>query len=208
MSYEDKVKHGVPSTIDEWVAYGKTRTNAPTANPHKRGPFGEYPLWQDDVECILRVIRKEEPVEGILQTRDEFTLTLRIRVPPTTAYLMHYWQSPTIIIDQYTRDPQDQHSPEWLKTVQTECRFWQSRTLMLEIIRYFAENVPHNARVSKRAKSWCNAMSTPVSNLLVWDVRPWRYFDPISLRNTRRHKPRASDLPAEESHNLRKYLNK
>lgn len=62
MSYEDKVKHGIPSTIDEWIAYGKTRTNAPTANPHKRGPFGEYPLWQDDVECILRVIRKEVSV--------------------------------------------------------------------------------------------------------------------------------------------------
>lgn len=67
MSYEDKVayrkEHGFPSTIDEWIVYGKARTEAPTANPHKRGPFGEYPLWQDNVECILNVVCKEVSIQ-------------------------------------------------------------------------------------------------------------------------------------------------
>lgn len=62
MTYDEKVayrvKHGIPSTIDEWIAAGKMRTEAPTANPFKRGSFGDYPLWQDDVECILNVIRE------------------------------------------------------------------------------------------------------------------------------------------------------
>jgi hypothetical protein len=63
LTYDEKVayraKHGVPGTIDKWIANGKTRTKAPTADPHKCGPSFKNPLWQDDVECILNVIRKE-----------------------------------------------------------------------------------------------------------------------------------------------------
>jgi len=63
MTYDEKVayraKHSVPSTIDRWIADGKTCTKAPTADPHRRGPSLKYLLWQDDVECILNVIRKE-----------------------------------------------------------------------------------------------------------------------------------------------------
>ena len=63
MTYEEKVayhaKHGVPSTIDKWIADGKTCNKVPTADPQKRGPSLKYLLWRDDVECILNVIRKE-----------------------------------------------------------------------------------------------------------------------------------------------------
>ena len=63
MTYYEKVAyratHGVPGTIDEWIADGKTCTKAPTTDPHKRGPTLKYLLWQDDVECILNVICKE-----------------------------------------------------------------------------------------------------------------------------------------------------
>jgi hypothetical protein len=90
-------------------------------------------------------------------------LTLRVRVPPTTGFLMYYWHSPTVVIDQYTGDSPHELSPEWLKTVQKECRFWQSRTLMLEMMLYFARNIPHNSRVLTRVSSWCSAMS--VSNI-------------------------------------------
>ena len=76
---------------------------------------------------------------------------------------MYYWHSPTVVIDQYTQDSRDKLSPEWLEIVQTECRFWQSRTLMLEMMLYFVRNIPHNSRVSTRVTSWCRAMS--VSNL-------------------------------------------
>ena len=77
---------------------------------------------------------------------------------------MFYWHSPTVVIDQYTGDSRDKLSPEWLETVQTERRFWQSRTLMLEMMRYFVRNIPHNSRVSTRVRSWCSAMS--VSKIL------------------------------------------
>ncbi|KAF9476932.1 hypothetical protein BDN70DRAFT_896939 [Pholiota conissans] len=174
MSYDDKAayrkKCGFPRTIDEWIDNEKTRTNAPTANPHKRGPYLDYPLWQDDVECILNVIHKENS--------SEFTLMLRVRVPPTTNYLMHYWQSPGVVIDKYEGDLRDKHAPDWLKTVQTERRFWQCRTLMLEMMLYFVRNIPHNSRVSRRVSSWCGAMS-----------------------------PRASDLSTKESQKLRRTLN-
>jgi hypothetical protein len=63
MTYDERVvyraKHGVPSTIDQWIAEGKICTKAPTADPQKRGPSLKYLLWQDDVECVLNVICKE-----------------------------------------------------------------------------------------------------------------------------------------------------
>lgn len=66
MSYNEKaayrVEHGIPSTIDEWIADGKMRTAAPTTNPHRRGPTGKYPLWQDTVECILNIIHQKASI--------------------------------------------------------------------------------------------------------------------------------------------------
>ena len=182
MTYDEKVtyrtEHRVPNTIDEWIANGKMHTKAPIPDPYKRGPSVKHLLLQDDVECILNVIFKEVGktrlgvanliicqgvVEGDIQHPDEFTLTLCVRIPPTTCFLMYYWQSPTVVIDQYTADSRDKLSPEWLVTVQTERRFWQSRTLMLEMMLYFTRNIPQNPRVSKRVNSWCSAMS--VSNI-------------------------------------------
>ena len=90
---------------------------------------------------------------------------------------MHYWHSPTVVIDQYMGDSHNQLSPQWLNTVRTECKFWQSRTLMLEMMLYFVRNIPHNSRVSTRVTSWCSAMS--VSNLL-WAGR-------VTLTSIRRY---------------------
>jgi hypothetical protein len=63
MTYDEKVvyraKHCIPGTIDKWIADEKMHTKAPTSDPHNRGPSLKYLLWQDDVECILIVIRKE-----------------------------------------------------------------------------------------------------------------------------------------------------
>ena len=123
---------------------------------------------------VANLIIRQGLVEGV---PDEFTLTLHVRVPPTTGFLMHYWQSPTVVIDQYTGDSHNRLSPQWLKTVQTECKFWQSRTLMLEMMLYFVRSIPHNSRVSTRVRSWCSAMS--VSNLL-WAGR-------VTLTSIRRY---------------------
>lgn len=87
---------------------------------------------------------------------------LHLRVPPTTVVLMHYWLSPNVVIDQYEGDPHDELSPQWLETVQTECRFWQSRTIMLSMMLHFAATIPHNARVSRRVAEWCSAMMVSV----------------------------------------------
>jgi len=133
--------------------------------------------------------------------------------------LLMYWQSPTVVIDQYMADSHDKRSLEWLETVQTERRFRQSHTLMWEMILYFARNIPQNSRVLKRVNSWCSAMS--VSHIF-WAIIVCTYetFEgdcsllldtghrhPILTRNMRRHKPRPSDLSSEESQQLRKTLN-
>jgi len=112
---------------------------------------------------VANLIISQGLVEHDLQGPNKFTLTLRVSVPPTTGFLMYYWHSPTVVIDQYSGDYRDELSPEWLETVQTECRFWQNRTLMLEMMLYFVRNIPHNSGVSRRVTSWCGAMS--VSNI-------------------------------------------
>jgi len=112
---------------------------------------------------MLPILFCQGLVEGDLQDRNKFTLTLRVCIPPTTGFLMYYWHSPTVVIDQYLGDYQDELSPEWLQTVQTERRFWQNRTLMLEMMLYFVRNIPHNSGVSTGVTSWCGAMS--VSNI-------------------------------------------
>ena len=122
--------------------------------------------WVFDKIClgVANPIIRQGHVESDIQDPDKFTLTLCVRVPPTTSFLMYYWQSPTLVIDQYTGVAHDKLSPEWLKTVQTECQFWQSHTLMLEMMLYFVQKIPHNSKVSTRVRSWCSAMS--VSNIL------------------------------------------
>ncbi|KAF9476933.1 hypothetical protein BDN70DRAFT_934638 [Pholiota conissans] len=93
-----RVEHSSLSIIDEWIAEGKMHTEAPTANPHNRGLTGEYPLYQDNVECILNIRCKKGLSEG---NPDEFTLILHARVPPTTGFLMYHRHSLTVVIDQY-----------------------------------------------------------------------------------------------------------
>lgn len=136
---------------------------------------------------------------------------------------MHYWHSPTIVIDEYIGDPHGELSPEWLETVQPECRFWQSRTVMLEMMLYFVQTIPHNSSVLKRVADWCSAMTVnkshslnlktnltkyskvPASTLSYLHLKPCSNLG--SPRNTRLHKPRVSDLSDEESQKLRKALN-
>ena len=117
--------------------------------------------WVFDETClsIVELTTRQGLVKGGLQDHDEFTLTLRLCVPPTTSFLMYYWQSPTVVIDQYTGEISDKFSPGWLETSQKERRFWQSRTLMLEMMLNFVRYIPLNSKVSTRVRSWCRAMS-------------------------------------------------
>lgn len=116
---------------------------------------------------------------------------------------MHYWQSPTVIIDRYTGELHNQLHPEWLRTVQTECRFWQNRTLMLDMMGYFASNIADNFSVSRRALSWCSAMSVsiilfdqgycqlirklkiPLTDFLPWaqQEKVWRQMIDVEVRD-------------------------
>ncbi|KAF8914284.1 hypothetical protein CPB84DRAFT_1841011 [Gymnopilus junonius] len=190
MTYDQKVKyrarHGIPGTIDQWIELAKTHILAPTGylDGHNHGPSLEYLLWQDDVECILKVIHKEGALEEPFQDPDEFTLMLRLCVPPTSGFLMFYWHSPIVVIDKYTGE---------LRT--------HSHLIGFKPCRPSA-----NERVMSRVTSWCKAMSIPVTGLSTF-IRPQLYFDPISPRNTHRHKPQGSNLSPEEAQKLKEAFN-
>ncbi|KIJ95725.1 hypothetical protein K443DRAFT_682801 [Laccaria amethystina LaAM-08-1] len=70
---------------------------------------------------------------------------------------------------------------------------------MLEMMLYFARNIPQNSRASKRVNS--RHLKTTASSLLL----DTGHRLPILTRNTRRHKPRASDLSSKESQQCNTY---
>lgn len=182
MSHDEKVayrvENDIPNTVDKWIEEEKIHTEKPTAKPYDRNAPSAYASLQDNVECILNVTREVvsvpncrvlqcvidfQPQLGLdgleIRTSIIFTLTLQVCIPPTTGFLMHYWHSPAVIIDQYTEDNLDNLSPNWLETVRTNRRFWQNRILMLEMMLYFVRNIPQNSRLLRQVTAWCNAMS-------------------------------------------------
>ena len=97
----------------------------------------------------------------------KFKLTLCLRVPPSSGFLVYYRHSPIVVIDEYTGEEDDAHAPEWLQAHRLELKFWQQRSLMLDLMLYFVADLPENARLSSKVETWCKAIS--VSNLHVLD---------------------------------------
>ena len=48
---------------------------------------------------VANLIIHQELVKGDIHNAEEFMLTLCVHVPLTTGFLMHYWHSPTVVID-------------------------------------------------------------------------------------------------------------
>jgi hypothetical protein len=68
-----------------------------------------------------------------------------------------------VVIDEYTGEEDDAHAPEWLRAHRLERKFWQQRSLMLDLMLYFVADLPENARLFSKVETWCKAIS--VSNL-------------------------------------------
>ena len=151
----------------------------------------------------------------------EFKLTLCLHVPPSAGFLVYYRHSPVVVIDEYTGE-EEAHAPEWLRAHQLERKFWQQRSLMLDLMLYFVADLPGNARLASKVEAWCKAIS--VSNLYTLDrvitnqskvpasgmttsIRPRMDAKHVSSYNTRGRKLRASELSAKESQRVRKALN-
>ena len=108
------------------------------------------------------------PIQGLFDPK-EFKLTLRLCVPPSSGFLVYYRHSPIVVIDEYTGEEDDADAPEWLRAhpSRLEHKFWQQRSLMLDLMLYFVADLPENARLSSKVEAWCKAIS--VSNLYVLD---------------------------------------
>ncbi len=100
----------------------------------------------------------------LYEDHKEFALTLRLRVPPSSGFLAYYIPSPIVVIDKYIGEEDDVYAPEWLQSQRLERRFWQQRSLMLDLLLYFAFDLPENHRVRPSVEKWCRAVS--VSHLL------------------------------------------
>ena len=105
-------------------------------------------------------------MQGLFDSK-EFKLTLHLCVPPSSGFLVYYRHSPIVVIDEYTGEEEDAHAPEWLRAHQLERKFWQPRSLMLDLMLYFVADLPGNARLSLKVEAWCKAIS--VSNLYILD---------------------------------------
>ena len=100
----------------------------------------------------------------LFEDRSEFTLTLCLRVPASSGFLAYYVHCPTVIIDRFIGDEDDEDTPEWLRSQRLERRFWQQRSLMLDLLLYFAADLPENRQLHSSVENWCKAVS--VSTLL------------------------------------------
>lgn len=91
----------------------------------------------------------------------KFLLTLCLRVPASSGFLVYWQRSPVVVIDRYTGEFDDARAPAWLQAQQPEYRFWQPRSLMLDLILYFVANVnaSENAGLASEVDSWCKALS-------------------------------------------------
>ena len=105
-------------------------------------------------------------MRGLFHSK-EFKLTLCLRVPPSSGFLVYYGHSPVVVIDEYTGEEEEAHAPEWLRAHQLERKFWQQRSLMLDLMLYFVAELPGNAKLSSKVEAWCRAIS--VSNLYILD---------------------------------------
>ena len=100
----------------------------------------------------------------LYEDRNEYTLTLRLRVPPSSGFLAYYIHSPVVVIDRFIGEDDDVHAPEWIQSRRLERRFWQQRSVMLDLLLYFAADLPENHELNSRVETWCKAVS--VSNVL------------------------------------------
>lgn len=160
-------------------------------------------------------------IEDPFQDLPTYTLNLRISLPPTSGFLIYFWKSQSVVISTFTGEPEDKTAPDWLQLVAPERKFWQRRSLMVDMMLYFSE-LPQNARVSDRVKDWCRALSVcylmyskvaPLTKLqlplsgLSTSVYSRPHFDPIKPCNTRRHKPQVFNWFAEETQRWLKDIN-
>ncbi len=99
----------------------------------------------------------------LFEDYNEFSLTLRLRVPASSGFSAYYVCSPIIVIDKFIGDEEDDHAPEWVQSRRLERRFWQQRSLMLDLALYFAANLPENSLLCSKIEAWCKSFS--VSNL-------------------------------------------
>lgn len=100
----------------------------------------------------------------LFEDRNEYTLNLCLRVPPSSGFLAYYIPSPVVVIDRFIGEKDDDYAPEWLQSQRLERRFWQQRSLMLDLLLYFVADLPENDRIYPSVENWCRAVS--VSNLL------------------------------------------
>ncbi|KJA15032.1 hypothetical protein HYPSUDRAFT_59039 [Hypholoma sublateritium FD-334 SS-4] len=145
-------------TIDKWIDQAKHYVCPPVGDALVPNRDLEYLLWQDKAECILSVNHKVL-VRGPFEDRSEFVLTLRLLVPASSGFWAYYVPSPIIVIDRFIGNEDDDHAPEWVQCQRLERRFWQQRSLMLDLLLYFAADLPENSLLCSKVETWCKTVS-------------------------------------------------
>lgn len=87
-----------------------------------------------------------------------FTLTIKIRVPPSLGFLIYLSESPTVVLDMYYGLSSDHAAPEWVEYRRAPAPiFWLPRPQALEVIRLFSTS-DRNEAVRGDAIAWTQAV--------------------------------------------------
>lgn len=95
----------------------------------------------------------------LVEDDNEFVLTLRLRVPPSSGFLAYYIHSPIVVIDKFIGEEGDVNAPQWLQSRRLEYKFWQQRSMMLDFLLHFTADMPEGTRLRSKVETWCRAVS-------------------------------------------------
>ncbi len=100
-------------------------------------------------QLILILQEERSPTEN----DEEFVLALCLRVPPSSGFLAYYIHSPVVVIDKFIGEEGDVNAPQWVQSRRLEYKFWQQRSLMLDLLLYFAADMAEDDRLRSKVET-------------------------------------------------------
>ena len=145
--------------IEIWnIFFGKTKSNVFLMWIERCKNLDLTRLTVDTGQSYQVLVRR------LFEDHNEHTLTLRLRVPPSSGFWAYYIHSPVVVIDRFIGESSSVDAPEWLQCQRLQRKFWQQRSLMLDLLLYFAADLAENHQIHPSVENWCRRVS--VSDLL------------------------------------------
>ena len=98
-------------------------------------------------------------MEGFFQDPHTFTLSMTVRLQPSSGFLIYFWTSPSVILATHTGHGGELYEPDWVEMLSSgPLVFRQPRSHVIEVFMVLAKS-EQNSRVAQQIARWCTAVS-------------------------------------------------